>query len=308
MNPYDEMLGLLRRYHTRADGGRLANEMLVVGHNVVTDFIRLKVGLPWIWSPAMGAFYGQTDAFVYEGLGFHYSVGRISMREATAEKIATVLPHGGRVLCYGDGIGFDACEIAARNPEVQVVSFEPGIASSSFARKLIEDRRLAGRVEQVRDRVQLSQHSFDVLVSYDVIEHVPEPENLIKEFATYLKPKSLALIVEAFEAVHPSRPTHLLQNLKFAGKTVSLFKKAGFSFHGLMADRVHIFVPGSFDDQPSLLPIRMKLRFDGARARLRFRYHYRNPDRVNLTDAIAVRSPQFLSFAEPTTARRIQSA
>src|ERR1700758_2853200 len=100
MNPYDEMLDLLRRYHSEANGERLANEMMCVGYNVVKDFVRLKVGLPWVWSPAMGAFYGQTDAFVYEGLSFHYSTGRIRSRQATAERVRALLPHGGRVLCY----------------------------------------------------------------------------------------------------------------------------------------------------------------------------------------------------------------
>lgn len=293
MNPYDEMLGLLRRYHTEANGDRLAKEMLSLGYNVVTDFIRLKVGLPWVWSDAMGAFYGQTDAFVYEGLAFHYRPDRTSLRDFTAKKIGALLPQGGRVLCYGDGIGFDSCEIARSNPEVKVVSFEPGSASSSFARKLISDNQLSRQVEQLSEPEHLALGTFDVAVCYDVLEHIPDPLGFVEDLAKYLKPDGQALIVEAFEHVDPAHPTHLLSNLRFAGRTVSLFKQAGFKLQGLPG-RVHLFKMGAYSSAPPLLWRRLKMQLDGVRARARFRHRYGSPERAYLRAAFSMESPCFL--------------
>jgi len=294
MNPYDEMLALLRRCHTEANGERLANEMFIIGNNVVRDFLRLKVGLPWVWSDAMGAFYNETDAFVYEGLAFHYSPIRIHARAATAAKIKELLPNGGTVLCYGDGIGFDSCEIAVANPKVHVVSFEPGRASSSFARKLIDDLELASQIQQLSKVEELKPRGFDVLICYDVLEHVPCPMDLIQSFTNYLKPDGNALIAEAFAHVEPTHPTHLLSNLKYACKTISLFRKSGFSFQGMMQPKIQTFKLGTATE-PSLRWNLVRQAAAGVRARLRFKYRYGSPEGADLNWVISIKSPVFLT-------------
>lgn len=293
MNPYDQMLSMLRRYHRgTADGERLANEMLVIGYNVVQDFIRLQVGPPWVWSPAMQSFYGETDAFVYELLAYHYRPGRRQLREATGGEVGKFLPGGGRVLCLGDGIGFDACEIAARNRDVEVVSFEFENASSAFARKLIDDMGLSGHTVQLSEPEDLRAGSFDVVVCYGVLEHVPAPAELVRDITRYLKRGGRAFIAEAFESVEPSYPTHLLANLKYAGRTISMFEAAGLRFEGIGPQNFRIFVKGPRTSQQSTAWIRFRQHVNGVRARAWFAYRYGGPEKVDLREA-KINGPAF---------------
>jgi SAM-dependent methyltransferase len=293
VNPYEHMLSMLRRYHGgAADGERLANEMLVIGYNVVQDFVRLQVGPPWVWSPAMESFYGETDAFVYELLAYHYRPGRRQLREATADEVGKFLPEGGRVLCLGDGIGFDACEIAARNRDVKVVSFEFENATSTFARRLIDDIRLSDHTVQLSQVEELHAGSFDVVVCYDVLEHVPAPAELIRDIARYLKPGGRAFIVEAFDNVEPFHPTHLLSNLKYAGRTIPLFEAAGLRFQGIGPQNFRIFVKGPRTSRQSTAWIRFRQRVNGVRARAWFAYRYGGPEKVDLREA-KINGPAF---------------
>src|ERR1700730_19107225 len=122
MNPYEHMLSILRRYNSRGgDGERLGNEMLISGYNVVKDFVVQGVGAPWVWTPAMAEFYKQSDSFVYELLGWDHTPGRIKYRSEVNVRIARLLPGGGRILCLGDGIGYDSCSVATSNPSVDEV-------------------------------------------------------------------------------------------------------------------------------------------------------------------------------------------
>ncbi len=287
------MLSMLRRYHRgAADGERLANEMLVIGYNVVEDFVRLQVGPPWVWSPAMESFYGETDAFVYELLTYHYRPGRRQLREATADEVGKFLSEGGRVLCLGDGIGFDACEIAAQNRDVKVVSFEFENATSTFARRLIDDIGLSDHAVQLSQVEELRAGSFDVVVCYDVLEHVPAPAELIRDIARYLKPGGRAFIVEAFDNVGPFHPTHLLSNLKYAGRTIPLFEAAGLRFEGIGPQNFRIFVKGPRTSRQSTVWIRFRQRVNGVRARAWFAYRYGGPEKIDLREA-KINGPAF---------------
>jgi hypothetical protein len=51
-NPYEHMLGVLRRYHRRGPEvhERLPHEMLMSGATVSGDFVDVGVGRPWIYS------------------------------------------------------------------------------------------------------------------------------------------------------------------------------------------------------------------------------------------------------------------
>jgi SAM-dependent methyltransferase len=245
MNAYDHMMGLLRRYHTNgADAERLANEMLVSGYNVVKDFVERQVGAPWEWSPAMEKFYRDTDAFVYELLVWHHQPGRAAERERVALDISRRIPQGGRVLCLGDGISFDACTVSLRVPYAEVVSFEFEGYSAAFARRVIEDAGLNGRLRHVTQTAELPGVAYDALLCFDVLEHVPKPPSLVKDIARYLKPGGLAYVTEAFAEVHPLRPTHLRCNLRWAGRTIKLFESHGFAFEGMLTERVYVFKKG----------------------------------------------------------------
>jgi hypothetical protein len=83
-------------------------------------------------------------------------------------------------------------------------------------------------VKVVNRLSDLEGTKFDVVLCFDVLEHVPNPTAMICEIASYLSRGGHAFISEAFSEVEPTRPTHLLSNLKYAGRTVSMFEEHGF--------------------------------------------------------------------------------
>lgn len=272
MNVYEHMLSLLRRYHGNADGDRLAAEMLVEGSSVLADFVELRVGAPWVWSKAMEDFYSQSDAFVYELLVWHHRPQRIAWRKHVAELLSGLLPAGGRVACLGDGIGYDSLSVAALVRSAEVKSFEPSGFSSAFAARLFEDSALSNLSIATHAR-ELSAGEYDVVLCFHVLEHVPSPESMISDIAGYLKPGGHAVIGEAFEVVDPNHPTHLLSNLRYAGRTISLFHRQGLGFERMLPNWLYLFRKG-YASRMSELGVRSRFALNGVLARARFNRAY----------------------------------
>jgi len=274
VNVYDHMLSLLRRYHTNADGERLAGEMLIEGYNVVSDFLRLEVGAPWIWSQRMADFYSISDAFVYELLVWHHKPWRAAWRQQVASQIKRLFPDGGAILCMGDGIGYDSLSIAQASPEARVTSFELPGHSSAFAAKLFDDARLARAIASVGDSGALRQGECDVVLSFHVLEHLPAPLTMVRDIASYLKPGGYALIAEAFSSVEPCKPTHLASNLQYAGRTISLFEKEGLAFEGMLPNWTCVFRKNARRRRLNHFTLRAKYRLAGFMAMKRFARDY----------------------------------
>ena len=243
MNSYEHMFALLKRNHASgSDGERLANEMLVSGYNVLRDFIAREVGEPWVMTSKLENFYRVSDSFIYELLVWHHTPNRIQERTELTSCLNFLFRDGARVLCVGDGISYDSCAIALHSPDFQVVSSEFESPSTVFAGRLIDDLGLGRRVDMVHDPSTLKRGHFDAVVCFDVIEHVPIPQDLLCDLASYLKPGGYAFITEAFGSVEPLRPTHLLSNLKYTGQLIRLCRGCGLSFQKILGARIHVFI------------------------------------------------------------------
>ena len=68
---------------------------------------------------------------------------------------------------------------------------------------------------------------YDVIVSFEVLEHLPDPLKAIFDIRSMLKIGGIALITEAFADLTDNLPTHLESNRKFKGKTSFMFLKHG---------------------------------------------------------------------------------
>jgi SAM-dependent methyltransferase len=289
MNPYDVMLDLLRRYHSdRPDiPARLGRELLIVGHSVAEDFVRLDVGPPWVYSDRMERFYTETDAFVIQLLAWHHQPSRMRWRDEIAKRINDTYPDGARVLCLGDGIGVDSFHIARDCRHASITSFEFEGHSSRFAARRADDfPDIRRRLRFVHGLQELGHGSFDVVVCLDVLEHVPDPLAIIRDIAGYLRPCGDVFLSEAFGGVDPLHPTHLLTNLQYAGHTIRLFRDTGFRYSETFCGRVHRFRRGSPATARTLLRearADARLRAVGAFERLHFRRHYAGRD-IRLTD------------------------
>lgn len=231
-NPYEHMLGVLHRYHQRGPevGERLANEMLMSGATVLRDFIDMDVGRPWVYSDKMERFYKETDAFVYELLVWHHRPERAKWRLALTRRITELFPEGAKVLCFGDGIGYDSFALASGCNNVHVTSFEFEGHSARVMEGILQDLRLSDRIGLARVESQLKAGAFDAVICLEVLEHVPDPPALVGKIAGYLKPGGRAFISESFGRVWPKYPTHLASNLKYSGHTLGLFEHVGLMF------------------------------------------------------------------------------
>ena len=289
MNPYEMMAEALDRYHSGASGRKrekLAQEMMVSGYATVVDFLRLGVGAPWVFSSKMEDFYRESDAFVYALLVWHHGPERMRWRKEITARIARLAP-GGRVLCLGDGIGYDALQIALDCPGTEVTTFEFTGFSSSFAERMFEDQKMASRLTALHELSAIPSGAFDVVVCLDVLEHVPAPREVIADIGRYLKPDGRAFISEAFGNVEPLRPTHLLANLPLCGRTISLFRAAGFGFQETFAGRIFHFHKGAGSPLKTLAREELKWRVVGEMAVRRFHRHYPRPV-ARLDDALLV--------------------
>jgi hypothetical protein len=65
------------------------------------------------------------------------------------------------------------------------------------------------------------------LVCLDTLEHVPDPGDLVRQFATYLRPGGLLFVHAPFYMIHPRYPTHLRSSRQYSG-SAALFTAHGF--------------------------------------------------------------------------------
>ena len=202
---------------------RLVEEERAIGSTVAKDAMQRDVP-PNDWSPQMADFYAESDAYLYDSTVWNRTHAKVAMRKwigkyisffaTRPQRIEECRPARRRVLVHGDGLGYDSLYLALLGHDVTY--FEVAPKAIRFARSIFDDAD--AQVTIVEDEADVAAESFDVVVSLDVLEHVPQPENLLRNFVTYLRPDGRLLVSAPFYAVCPQRfPTHLRSNLKYAG-------------------------------------------------------------------------------------------
>ena len=95
-----------------------------------------------------------------------------------------------RILDFGSGIGVTANHYAADNA---VVAVEP---SAETIRKRWSDhlyRQIVGSTDALRE---MPDESFDVIFCHNVLEYVPDREEILREFHRLLKPQGILSLVK----------------------------------------------------------------------------------------------------------------
>jgi SAM-dependent methyltransferase len=198
--------------------------------NVCADARR--VGLqPHVYSEQMEAFYRDTDGFIFETMIECCRGGKRAVLADAERRIQNYLqtrnvPRA-EVLMFGDGTGSDTSYFHnAFGGALSLSSFDvPGSKTFDFAVRRFKKHRVP--VEVITDYSQIPAAKFDIIVSFEVLEHLSDPQQAIHDMARFLKDDGIALITESFEAVIPPYPTHLLSNFQYARKTPLMFLKAG---------------------------------------------------------------------------------
>ena len=209
---------------SREDAGRrLLAECGLIGHNVRAA--AREFGLqPHVWNDRLMEFYASTDAFLFETAAWNACRWKIRMRAFVCEVLAARLPTQARVLCFGDGMGFESAAIAGRG--LRPTCFEVSGPCLDFARRLFQHQQVD--VPIVTDTSEFADGSFDAVVCLDVLEHVPDPPAVVKSFANWLRPGGLLIAHAPFYHVDATRPTHLASNRQFAGAVSGLYGPSSF--------------------------------------------------------------------------------
>jgi len=207
---------------------RVWMESLELGWNVRHDVERFKV-TPHQYDEHMERLYREGDGFIFETLVFWAAPNRQMWTAGAAERLfrysekAALLPNRLRILMLGDGAGSDSLYLA--NQGFCLDYFDvPGSLTSDFALKRFDYYGVLGENITVVDNYeQCLSSGYDAVITFEVLEHLPQPLEAIRDISRMLKTKGIALVTEAFEVLIPELPTHLAANRKYAARTPFLF-------------------------------------------------------------------------------------
>lgn len=178
-----------------------------------------------IYNEKMEEFYRKTDAFIFELMVESCREGKIKVLEKIKERIGLMQKGRLNILMFGDGVGSDTIYLHSFFGETSNFWYFdiPESKTYEFAIKRFKKRgmslKICGNIDE------LPQNFFDVIVCLEVLEHLPNPLELISRISIYLKNGGKVFITESFDSVTDNFPTHLKSNLRYSGYTPLLFMK-----------------------------------------------------------------------------------
>ncbi|WP_406196905.1 methyltransferase domain-containing protein [Kitasatospora sp. NBC_01560] len=114
------------------------------------------------------------------------------------------LPAGGRAVDLGCGAGPTLAAFARVDPKSTLVGLDRSEQALREAARLLagHDGEVVLALADLRERLPLPQARADAVVSYNVLECVPEPERLVSEAARLLRPGGRAVFAHVdFDSV-----------------------------------------------------------------------------------------------------------
>ncbi len=203
----------------------IRDEVRSPGRTVAAEIERRHI-TPYEWSDELLAFYGDSDAFIFELIVWNRQPFKRSMRQwsqAFLTRESKRLGRPLRVLCHGDGLGVDALALALDGHDVSYFEF-PGssrrYAQALFARFGVSVTLIEGEHDG---------DGFDAVTCFDVLEHVPSPRQHVASLVKRLVDPGGVLLTHApFYLIAPPYPTHLRSNRRYAGRT-SLYEREGLT-------------------------------------------------------------------------------
>lgn len=202
---------------------KLVAESRLVGHNVRKAARRSGL-TPHVWTEQLSQFYSETNAFLYETAVWNASHFKYCLRETVCQELLVRLPPKATVLCYGDGLGFDSAAVARLG--FRVTCYEVSGPCLEFARRVFDLNGLNCQI--ATDESQFQAATFDAIICLDVLEHVPDPAAVVRQFSSWLKNEGLLIVHAPFYHVDSTRPTHLGCNRHYSGSIRGLYRPAGF--------------------------------------------------------------------------------
>ena len=119
-----------------------------------------------------------------------------------------------RVADLGCGSGAMLCEILKLKPGWLGFGLDISDAAIRYAKRLALHHRVADRINLQTGcitKLPYSSRSLDVVIASEVVEHLPDPENVFKELSRILAPRGLLLVTMPVESHSPAH-MHSLSN------------------------------------------------------------------------------------------------
>lgn len=208
---------------TTAETARaLASENAILGSTVWKE-LKARNIRPYQWSEDLIGFYQGTTAFVFETLVWNRCELKQQMQDRIVQYLRTRFGRPCRVLVYGDGLGFDSAALALAGHDVTY--FEVSQKAIQFAKQLFA--QLGCSVRMLTHEDLLHEELYDAVVCLDVLEHVPNPIEMVGSLAKSIGNDGYLLIHAPFWYLAPSVATHLASNRRFSGNITRIYKPNG---------------------------------------------------------------------------------
>lgn len=129
------------------------------------------------------------------------------LEHLSAYELARRLIRVGTVLDIGCGAGYGAAHLAGDGRQVVGIDYEPAVAAQAarrYQRQGVSFACMDGM------RLGVLSGSVDLVTSFQVLEHMPNPEVLVREMARALRPTGIVLLSTPNALTHtgPRNPFH----------------------------------------------------------------------------------------------------
>jgi SAM-dependent methyltransferase len=205
-------------------------ESLDVGWNVKEDCRTFGV-TPHIYNDKLIQLYKESYGFIFETLVFWAKPTRQFWIKQALERIQVYIKNSCqnlknlKILMLGDGAGNDSLFLINNGFNVDYFDM-PGSKTFNFAYNRFNYYDLIDNgVSIVTDYSQLFLKKYDIIICFEVLEHLPDPISTIRDMGNLVKDNAIILITEAFKYVNENLPTHLSSNEKYSGLTPFYFLK-----------------------------------------------------------------------------------
>ena len=213
---------------------RVWMQALEPGSNVLEEVARFGV-TPHEYDARMARLYREGVGFIFETMVFWAKPMRSRWSAEALDRIRRYAERTHRrldeveVLVLGDGAGNDSLLFARHGLRVHYFDV-PGSRTFEFAMRRFEYYGLLGnRIRPVPDYASCLERTYDVVVCFEVLEHLPEPVQAIADIGAMVTRGGVALITEDFGNIVARLPTHVRTSATLAGKTPFLFLKRGMA-------------------------------------------------------------------------------
>lgn len=163
-------------------------------------------------------FYRNTDLYVWELMQWHASESRRRYWDVLREVIRRYPADGGyrRVYDFGCGVGTDALFLVTHGYKVTLVDVDGPtwrFAQHRFARRGLKAKFVASSAA-----LPTPDGPYDIVVSFDVLEHVPDPLAVARRLVSELRDSGVFVHEATFHDDEGVQPCHLAEGIKrFAG-------------------------------------------------------------------------------------------